>query len=242
MVHICDIHSHILPGVDDGCKDVAETLQVLQSAREQGVNDIIATPHFYSYRENADAFLRRRNAAFELLKLQLPADMRICLGAEVAYFNDISRSEDLTRLCLGNSRYLLLELPFTPWNSNLFRELQNLAYIRGVIPVLAHIERYIGIQSKQALRQVLELGLPVQMNAEHLLRFRCAFQARRLLKNGTVQLLGSDCHNSTVRSYNLGKAVEHLQKHRMSRQLNDAAAFSREIFERAYGQDAPHYL
>lgn len=234
MISICDIHSHILPGVDDGCADVEETLRVLQSAREQGVYDLIATPHFYPDREELSAFLQRRNSAFELLKPQLPGNMRLCLGAEVAYFDGISRCDELSRLCLGNSRFLLLELPFSPWNSSLVRQLQNLAYIQGITPILAHIERYFAYQSKGAIEQVLELGLPVQMNAEHFLRFRSAYGARRLLRNGTVQLLASDCHNSTLRSYNLGKAVEHLKKHNMHEQLRRAAALSQEIFEKAY--------
>lgn len=234
MISLCDIHCHILPGVDDGCADVAETLQVLQTAREQGVRDLIATPHYYVQRESVDAFLRRRADAYASVLPQLPANMRICLGAEVAYFNGIHQCAELEQLCLGNSRFLLLELPYAPWDSNVLRVLQNLICIRGFTPILAHVERYWHLQSKQMLREILSLDVLVQMNGVCLLRFPDVFLARRLLKKGMVQLLGSDCHNTTDRSYCLGKAAAYMQRRGMSEQLRRAANLSAEIFDQAY--------
>lgn len=238
MICICDIHCHILPHMDDGCADVAQTLQVLENAREQGVSHFVATPHFYAEKESVSTFLQRRKASYELLQPHLTEDVQLCLGAEVAYYDGISRLADLDKLCLGQSRFLLLELPFTPWNTTLFRQLQNLICIEGITPILAHIERYTAFQPKSAMQQILELGVPIQMNAEHLLRFSSSYGARQLLKNGSVQLLASDCHDPYLRGYNLGKAVLHLEKHKMHRQLQDAAALSMEIFEKAFNGES----
>lgn len=236
MISICDVHCHILPGMDDGCADLTETLHVLQTAREQGVYDLIATPHFYSNHERIETFLQRRDTAFASLSPHVPEDMRICLGAEVAYFSGISRYENIEQLCLGQSRLMLLELPFSPWDGNVVRELYNLICIRGITPVLAHIERYLSIQPRDILRKILALDVLVQMNAENLLHYIPAFHARRLLRSGIVQLLGSDCHNTTDRSFCLGKAAEHLKKYGMSRHLRYAANMSQEIFQKALGE------
>lgn len=238
MISICDVHCHILPEMDDGCADLPETLRVLQIANEQGVHELIATPHFYSNKERLGTFLDRRRRSYELLAPHIPSSMHVCLGAEVAYFSGISRYENIEQLCLGQSRFLLLELPFALWDSNVVRELYNLICIRGITPVLAHIERYLDIQPKDMVRKVLALDVLVQMNAENLLRFMPSFQARRLLRSGTVQLLGSDCHNTTDRGFCLGKAVEHLRKKGMHRQLHHAANISREIFQKACGNDS----
>ena len=238
MIPICDVHCHILPEMDDGCADLAETLRVLQIANEQGVHELIATPHFYSNKERIETFLERRKQSYESLAPNIPSSMRVCLGAEVAYFSGISRYENIEQLCLGQSRFLLLELPFAPWDSNVVRELYNLICIRGITPVLAHIERYLPIQPKDMMRKVLALDVLVQMNAENLLRFIPSFQARRLLRSGTVQLLGSDCHNTTDRGFCLGKAVGRLRKQGMHRQLHRVANISRDIFQKACGNDS----
>ena len=236
MTSICDIHCHILPGVDDGCSDLAETLQVLEAAREQGVHDLIATPHYYYNHERIETFLQRRDAAYDLLQPHIPESMRICTGAEVAYFGGISRCDNIEQLCLGKSRYVLLELPFSQWDGNVIRELYNLICIRGIIPVLAHIERYLPIQSRDLIQKVLALDVLVQMNAENFLGFFAAMQGRKLMRNNVVHLLGSDCHNTTDRSYCMGKAAQHLIKHGMTRRLRLAAELSQEIFEKALGE------
>lgn len=116
---ICDLHSHILPGMDDGCKTVGESMQVLRDSWEQGITAMFATPHYYPV-ESVDAFLTRRRNAWQKLSehMQQSSEQmpKICLGAEVAYRPGLCYEEDLRALCLGNSRYLLLELPFSRWN------------------------------------------------------------------------------------------------------------------------------
>ena len=79
-----DFHSHFLPGMDDGSKSVQESLKMLSLARDSGVNQIVATPHFYASKESPEHFLRRRESSWETLKEALPDDApQIWLGAEV---------------------------------------------------------------------------------------------------------------------------------------------------------------
>ena len=91
---IIDMHCHILPGVDDGARDVETSLAMLEASRAQGVQYMVATPHFYATRDRVDTFLDRRREAWETLKPRMGADFPgIVLGAEVAFFRGISRAE-----------------------------------------------------------------------------------------------------------------------------------------------------
>jgi len=236
MYNICDLHGHFLPGMDDGCKTAEESIQVLQSSYAQGIGRMFATPHYYPV-ETVDAFLERRQAAYGRL-MEHMADSNapmpeICLGAEVAYRAGISREDGLDKLCLGNSRYLLLELPFRQWDSNVVRDIQIMCSTRGITPILAHVERYLDLQSRDSLESVLELDVLAQMNTGNILRFSNRRMAKKLLKNGVVQLLGSDCHNLTTRPQNLGPAAEYLKKHGMEDILRSIGDFSMQIFDEA---------
>ncbi len=235
----CDLHSHILPGMDDGCQTVGGAIQLLRASYEQGIKKICATPHYYPV-ESVEEFLVRRDTsvaslqkALEQVTLPVP---QICLGAEVAYRPGICYQEDLNKLCIGKSQYLLLELPFGKWGEEVIRTVRSICNVQGLTPILAHIERYLPMQDKHILEQLLDQEVLVQMNAARLLHLSSRGQARRLLHNGTVQLLGSDCHNNTSRPQNLGQAVEYLQKKGMDDVLEELSRRSRRIFREAVGE------
>ena len=235
MVELCDVHGHFLPGMDDGCKTPEEALQVLKSSYAQGVRRMFATPHYYPVETVADFLERRKAACSKLAELawehkDIP---RICLGAEVAYRPGIGYLEDLHKLCIGSSRYLLLELPFTRWNRELVRDVRNMCAVAGVTPILAHIERYLDNGQSDILEQLLELDVLVQMNAGYLLRLSTARKGRQLLHSGMVHLLGSDCHNMTSRPPRLGDAAAYLQKKGMAEALADAMSLGETIFREA---------
>ena len=235
MYDICDIHCHILPGMDDGCRSVEESAQVMQLSLAGGVTKMVATPH-YNPNEPVEQFLARREESEQTLRRYLAEQKQdvpdFCCGAEVAYVQGISRMEGLERLCSGNSRYLLLELPRTVWTGEVVRDLDNL-HLRGLIPILAHIERYLYTQSKHLVAELLGRGPLVQMNAEHLLRFRFSGKGLKLLKKNAVHLLGSDCHGPAYRPPNLGEAVALLEKKKMHNVLFRIEDLSNEIFRDA---------
>ncbi len=236
MNNLYDVHAHFLPAMDDGCQTPEEALLLLQAAKAQGVEGMLATPHYYPV-ESVEQFLQRRQAAEERLKAAL-ADWdtsllpRIAMGAEVAYHPGLGLEENLQQVCLGNSKYLLLEMPFTKWTTEMFRTVRNIS-MAGWTPVIAHLERYLHLQSGRTVAQLLEQDVLVQMNAGTLLRFMRAFTGRRLLKQGTVQLLGSDCHNTTNRPPNLGAAMQTLEKHGMAAYASLLQEQSMELFTQA---------
>lgn len=236
MADICDLHSHILPGMDDGSENVQESEQMLRAAYEQGIRRICATPHYYPV-ESVDAFLaRRQNSYHELTEYLSQSDAsypQICLGAEVEYRPGLEHEENLHKLCLGSSRYLLLEMPFVKWGKDILRGVHNVCNNRGVVPIIAHIERYLGMQSTAAVRQLLELDVLVQMNAGYLLGMFTRRKGCGLLEADVVQLLGSDCHNMATRQPNMGQAIAYLQKCGLTHVLDRVASLSDQVFREA---------
>lgn len=228
-----DLHCHFLPQMDDGCKSVEESAAVLHTSWKQGVQGVIATSHYYP-QETVSRFLQRRKAACDrlvaYLRMQPVQIPQVCLGAEVAYHNGLIYEEQLEYLCIGHSRYMLLELPFSKWSPNVLRDVQTMHSVRGITPILAHLERYFKIQEKSHIAALMDSDVLVQMNAEYLLGTWTQHKGKQLLKQRKVQVLGSDCHNMTTRPPRLGQAVEELDRSHMSDLVEEICWTSGEIF------------
>ena len=139
---VIDFHSHILPGVDDGSRNTEESLAMLHLAGKQGVDLMISTSHFYARHDRPEKFLRRRNDAYKRLKNAIDASHReekktgdyqkkmpdIILGAEVAYFNGISKAEEIRQLTIEGTDLLLLEMPFCKWTESIMEDVEDLVY------------------------------------------------------------------------------------------------------------------
>lgn len=196
-----DFHSHILPGIDDGSRDVATSLLMLNALKRQGADTVCATSHFYATQRSVDRFLYRRQQAWDSLQEVLPQDApRILLGAEVLYFPGISRMDELPELCLEGTNLLLLEMPFEPWTAHCTQEVRELARQGNVQILMAHIERYFYYQPIDVWDEFLDLGILMQSNAEFFLSFKTRRKAMKLLENGYIHLLGSDAHNMSSRA------------------------------------------
>ncbi len=205
-----DLHTHLLPGMDDGSDSVETSLAMLRQCA--GVEGICATPHFYADRDAPDRFLRRRAEAWERLRAALPEDCpRIRLGAEVRYFDGLSRAEALPELCIDGTKLLLLEMPFGRWTERMLTEVEGICR-RGLQPVAAHIERYMGLVPKGLLRAFTELDILLQCNAEFFLERRTARKALRFMAEGRVAFLGSDAHNVDKRPPNLAEAAALIER------------------------------
>ena len=219
---VADVHSHILPGVDDGSAGVDESIAMLQAMKSQGIQKVIATPHFYPGMDNPEEFLARRAEAMDRLSEAisgLPDMPQILLGAEVYYYPEMSNSESLKRLTMGGSRYIMVELPQSPWPDRIYQELVRIRENQGLIPIVAHVDRYIQPLRTYSIPQKLqELPVLVQANASFFLRTSTRNMALKMLKNGMIHLLGSDCHNMDTRPPRLGEAVEVIR-----RKLGDGA-------------------
>lgn len=199
-----DIHTHILPGIDDGARDWAQTERMLKLQREQGVTDIIATPHFdmEDNYQNPNQIRELVKQANELAKKVVP-EITLYTGCEVLYSPgviDAYKKGDI--LTLADSQYILIEFfPRSP-----YREIEEAisSFVReGLVPVIAHVERYECLMNEyDRLYELSKMGAVMQMNSRSFLgkRFdKRAKMCRKMIENGYVQFLGSDCHNENER-------------------------------------------
>ena len=226
----------MLPGIDDGSKDVAMSLEMISRSVEQGVEGIIFTPHFYADMNSPETFLRKRDKALHELEDNLGSLPKVPVyttGAEVHYFRGMSRSKDIARLCIGKSDYMLIEMPFRNWQPNMIDEIEEISLVLGLRVIIAHIERYFD-QDKKLVNRLLENpNLLIQCNAEFFIEKSTYSKAVRLLKTRRIDLLGSDSHNLSSRRPNLAEAVEIIEKKDKKDALGHIIRAGRRIFDAA---------
>ncbi|MBQ8797318.1 MAG: hypothetical protein IJZ56_03890 [Oscillospiraceae bacterium] len=207
-----DLHTHILPKMDDGSKSVEETAQLLQLLRQQGVTTVVATPHFYA-QETPEAFLERRRVSVEMISSLVEGAPALLLGAEVAYFSGMGSCDALESLQIGQSKLLLVEMPFSDWTERMVEDICEIPVQLGLIPVLAHINRYPGkLQFPKYKDKLLRSGVYFQCNAEAFLTLKTRRWALDLMKRGYIHFLGSDCHNLASRPPKLDEARAVIEK------------------------------
>ena len=216
MSTVIDFHSHILPGVDDGSASLEESIALLRLEAEQGISRVVATPHFYPQHDSPERFLNRRARAEAKLREEMEKHTglpELSVGAEVYYFNRMSDSEVISELTIDEKRCILIEMPRAPWSEVMYRELESIYVKRGLIPIVAHVDRYIGRFRTFGIPQRLaELPVVVQANAEFFLNGSTSSMALRMLKQDRIHLLGSDCHNLRSRKPNLEGALDLIKR------------------------------
>lgn len=211
-----DFHSHILPGVDDGAKSLEDSLAMLRDSFLQGTDLMVSTSHFYPSDEYPKDFLRRRNQAARQLEQAMlySTDVypRVVLGAEVLYFPGISEAEGIEQLRIQGTRTILIEPPMAPWSEDMLDEIQQLGSNWNLIPVIAHVDRYMNmLRDETLLDRVLQRRMAVQVNGSYFLNPKTQKAALENLQAGKIHVIGSDCHNLDTRAPNLG-AVQKVAK------------------------------
>ena len=234
MAGIIDFHSHILPDMDDGSQSVEESIALLRKEAEQGIAHVVATPHFYPQYDTPESFLRRRAEAEAILREEMEKHTglpKLSVGAEVYYFHGISDSEAILPLTIDQKRCILIEMPTAPWTDKMFRELEGLYTKQNLLPVVAHVERYLGkFRTYGILKRLAELPVLVQANAEFFLEKTTESRALRMLQKDQIQLLGSDCHNLTSRSPNLKDALAVIEQRLGKRPIQAICEWQRQVF------------
>ena len=212
---ITDFHSHVLPMMDDGSQSPEESLKMLKLLRSQGVDRVVATPHFYPKQEDPESFLKRRDIAETMLKSAISfaglseRDIpEVCIGAEVAYYNGMSLSKDVKKLCIKGTDVMLLEMPFYKWSDTVVNEVCKMQDELGIQIVLAHIDRYLQYADSAKLFKLKTYRVLMQANADPFLRFLSGRKMIKLLLTNQISLMGSDFHNLDTRCSNMDAAVE----------------------------------
>lgn len=212
-----DVHSHILPHLDDGSKNMDETLRMLEIAADEGISAIIATPHYKSGRYPADP----DRILHTLHQVQQVADahgipITLYPGNEIYYNSELEEKFETGRLCtLNDSEYVLVEFsPFEQYTyiRNAMEDIMGLGYI----PVLAHVERYQCICKDASLVEELRaMGCQIQVNASSVAGengFATTRFVHKILKKHLVDYIGTDAHNTEKRRPAMEKCANYLYK------------------------------
>jgi len=213
-----DIHSHLLPGLDDGVETFEQSEAVIQQFLKLGYTKLITTPHVMSdtYRNTSEDILTRLEALKVYLK-EKQIDIHIEAAAE--YYLDehvFGMVEKKQPMLSFGKRYLLFETNFITEPFNL-KEFIFLAATNGYKPVLAHPERYIYLQNNlEKLEDLLQRGVLFQVNISSITGYyskEAQSTAQKLIDRGWVHFLGSDCHSQQhIKLISEAQKLKYFQK------------------------------
>ncbi len=207
-----DIHTHLLPQLDDGSSSVDESKKMLGILSNEGVDTIVATPHFYIDGTEIESFLELRKKSLESLLVATDKERPlIALGAEVEFLPGLYTMDNIEKLCISGTPYMLIEMPFLTWSGYFYTTLKKLYSARGIKPVIAHVERYFEFQQDEpaeVLRKLKDCGALIQINSTFLMNKQTKRTALKLVKQGLINFMGSDCHNLELRPPRLRKGYD----------------------------------
>lgn len=200
-----DFHAHILPLADHGSDSIETSLNQIELSKAAFIDAIVATPHFYPHRHKLSDFIKRRDSSYQILNEK--TDAEVILGAEVLICDNLDKLDGLSKLCIGQTSCILVELPFSDFRHEYIECVENMI-IAGYTVIIAHADRY----KKENINALISLGAKIQLNASSL---SSVFVKKHLLKwieLGYVVALGSDIHRNDKTAYKkFNKAKKRLK-------------------------------
>ncbi|HCL01042.1 MAG TPA: histidinol-phosphatase [Lachnoclostridium phytofermentans] len=212
-----DIHSHILPSVDDGSENLKQTRNMLKIAHEEGIIHIIATPHYGVGYINPD--IQELQKKLELVREEakkIDPNFKIDLGNELYYSEDIiEHLKESKALTMAGTRYVLVEFPVFESFRNIRTGLHRLL-MNGYLPILAHTERYEALYKNfDRIEELIKLGVYIQMNITSILGGFINKRSRyckKLMDYGYIHFVATDSHSDHNREPRMIKGVNYLRK------------------------------
>ncbi|MDO5018416.1 MAG: hypothetical protein Q4E02_03870 [Lagierella massiliensis] len=210
-----DIHSHVLPYLDDGAQSIEESLEIVQIYKENGFTGVIATPHHYygKYLPSKEEIIE----SHKLLTTELKKNddkFNIYLGNE--NFLDENTIPDLKSkniFTMGGSRYVLVEIPLNNKN-NFAKEIIFNIQMLGYLPILAHVERYkITKDDFNFIEELYKAGVLIQINLSSLKNEGSSYfeMTNKLLERKMVQFVGTDTHSKETRNPDVSEQLYYLK-------------------------------
>lgn len=214
-----DLHSHILPGIDDGAQNLDDSLNLARKAVEQGITHLLCTPHHH----NGKYINHKTDVMSDVNTLQSELDTRgipltIFASQEVRINGDLLQQieDDDILFCDASNRYLLVEFPTAEAPSYAIRMMEELR-ARGIIPIIAHPERNGTFRKDpNKLIEFLDIGCLAQLTAPSIIGIfgkDIKKTAKVMIENGLVQMVASDAHHVDKRTFYLKEAYEEITKH-----------------------------
>lgn len=209
-----DFHSHILPGIDDGARDTKTSLEMLKICSATGIDTIVATPHCHPVsQEKIYGFLEKREKSAEQLRSAIYASgekyPEIVLASEIRIYDGLSKYKDLDKLTIGDTDYILLEMPYEKWKYDTFDEIYNITKL-GLKPIMAHLDRFL--DQEHLFCELYSLDLLYQINSCAFIDKNTRRMMARLFEKNAIHIIGSDTHNLSDRKPDAATAYEIIGK------------------------------
>ena len=208
-----DFHSHILPNIDDGSRNMEQTVEILKEAKNAGFNKIISTSHYMEEYYNIDE--KQRKKLIEEVKEQNQG-IELFLGSEIYVTgNIVELLKDQKASTINNSKYVLFELPLNTKEimakEVIYRLIEN-----NYVPIIAHPERYKYVQENiEYIMELVDMGALLQSNYGSIIGMygrKSESTVKKLLKEDAVQFLGSDVHREKQVYDKIPKILKKLNK------------------------------
>lgn len=207
-----DIHSHILPNIDDGSKSIEETYNLLKEAKEVGFEGVILTPHYIEgyYERNQEELMRKVKENIQDINIE------IYIGNEVYLSENIIKNLKSKKIySINNSRYILFEMPINVKPLSMYEVIYELLQYK-LIPILAHPERYMFVfKEPELIYDLIQKGVLMQANYGSIVGQygqRTKFIVKKFLENNMIHFLGTDVHRENTIYPNLPMILEKLNK------------------------------
>lgn len=207
-----DIHSHILPNVDDGSDGIETSLKLIESEINDGVTDLVLTPHFRANSiEHDKQYLIEKFSEFKNLVNGKYKDINLYLGEEVFYSSNFYDLLEKDKFITFGNNCILIEFSYYA-DTEISEIVYNVSKM-GYIPIVAHIERYTYVNNVDLVNEIKDNGGYIQINADSIVgKTVKQFQKKVLnyVKNGVVDFVASDIHS--FRGGELKNAYEVIRK------------------------------
>lgn len=212
-----DIHTHIIPNIDDGSKSVEETFKLINEAKEAGFTDIILTPHYITnYYETPGAEVKFWTESLQKIVDEKNLGVKLHSGMEIYISEELSELvRNGTVITLANSKYVLIEFPM----NTIMRNVDEMLFIMrnmGYKVIIAHPERYKCIQENiEYAMQLVEEGCMLQSNYGSIVDMygkEAKKTLKKLLKMNLVSFLGTDTHKEETIYKVIPKILKNLKK------------------------------
>ncbi|MBQ7920243.1 MAG: hypothetical protein IJ324_09940 [Lachnospiraceae bacterium] len=212
-----DVHSHILPGLDDGSRSIEQSVEMLRIAWEEGITKIIATPHNMPGKGCPTIeVLEERLIQLRTVAENAGIDIELYLGTEYYYREEVSEIlEREDAVTMAGSEYVLLEFNPLEERSYILNAVRDV-YSLGYNPVIAHVERYEQLmKKKEDIAALKNMGALIQVNASSVIGdngYRCKRDVKKLLKEHLVDFVATDAHSAGHRAPRMEKCAAYLYK------------------------------
>lgn len=235
-----DFHTHIIPGIDDGSHTVTESIEMLKMSYAQGIDTVILSSHFRLGEHKIKTYLKDRQDRLDMIREALTDEDRklipkVILGCEIEYNSSINSWDYIGELAIKGTNYVMTEMPFIPWSKEVVRNIDRIALGTPFTPILPHIDRYFHTFTKETyIRHYFDMPeVLLQMNAIYINNVRNVPYFKPLFDDGTIDLIGSDCHGTEWRPQDLGRAIKVLRELCGQETLDRIDKLGREIIKDA---------